>query len=95
MLTALIDRLTGFLRPDHVRDTTKMIRHDHSGDATKMAPSERDRAPLVSPITLGLLEAIGIRHALDVHGLERVALIDFDVHHGNGSADILDGDDRV
>ena len=39
--------------------------------------------------------AVGIRHALDVHGLERVALIDFDVHHGNGSADILDGDDRV
>lgn len=39
--------------------------------------------------------AVGIRHALDVHGLERVALIDFDVHHGNGSVDILDGDDRV
>lgn len=39
--------------------------------------------------------AVGIRHALDVHGLERVALIDFDVHHGNGSADILAGDDRV
>lgn len=39
--------------------------------------------------------AVGIRHALDVHGLTRVALIDFDVHHGNGSADILDGDDRV
>ena len=39
--------------------------------------------------------AVGIRHALDVHGLQRVALIDFDVHHGNGSADILAGDDRV
>ena len=39
--------------------------------------------------------AIGIRHALDVHGVERVALIDFDVHHGNGSADILAGDNRV
>ncbi|MEY2890714.1 MAG: hypothetical protein RJA98_622 [Pseudomonadota bacterium] len=39
--------------------------------------------------------AVGIRHALDVHGLERVALIDFDVHHGNGSEDILRGDDRV
>lgn len=39
--------------------------------------------------------AVGIRHALDVHGLTRVALIDFDVHHGNGSADILDGDERV
>ncbi len=39
--------------------------------------------------------AVGIRHALDVHGLERVALIDFDVHHGNGSEDILAGDERV
>lgn len=39
--------------------------------------------------------AVGIRHALDVHGLERVALVDFDVHHGNGSEDIFDGDERV
>jgi len=39
--------------------------------------------------------AVGIRHALDVHGLLRVALIDFDVHHGNGSADIFRGDERV
>jgi acetoin utilization deacetylase AcuC-like enzyme len=39
--------------------------------------------------------AVGMRHALDVHGLQRVALIDFDVHHGNGSEDIFKGDDRV
>jgi len=39
--------------------------------------------------------AVGIRHALSVHGLQRVALIDFDVHHGNGSADIFRDDDRV
>jgi len=39
--------------------------------------------------------AVGIRHALDVHGLARVALVDFDVHHGNGSEDILAGDPRV
>lgn len=39
--------------------------------------------------------AVGLRHALDVHGVERAALIDFDVHHGNGSADILAGDERV
>ena len=38
---------------------------------------------------------VGIRHALEVYGLQRVALIDFDVHHGNGSEDILCGDDRV
>ncbi len=39
--------------------------------------------------------AVGIRHALAVHGLQRVALIDFDVHHGNGSEDIFRGDERV
>ncbi len=39
--------------------------------------------------------AVGIRHALNVHGLERVALVDFDVHHGNGSEDILHDDERV
>lgn len=39
--------------------------------------------------------AVGIRHALDVLGYERVALVDFDVHHGNGSEDILAGDERV
>ena len=39
--------------------------------------------------------AVGIRHALNVHGLQRVALADFDVHHGNGSEDILANDDRV
>ena len=39
--------------------------------------------------------AVGIRHALNVHGLERAALIDFDVHHGNGSEDIFNDDERV
>jgi acetoin utilization deacetylase AcuC-like enzyme len=33
--------------------------------------------------------AIAVLHALDAHRLQRVALIDFDVHHGNGSEDIL------
>ena len=39
--------------------------------------------------------AVAARHALDVHGLARVAIIDFDVHHGNGTEDIIAGDDRV
>jgi acetoin utilization deacetylase AcuC-like enzyme len=39
--------------------------------------------------------AIAVRHALDVHGLERVAVIDFDVHHGNGTEDIVAGDERI
>ena len=34
-------------------------------------------------------------HALEAHGLERVAIIDFDVHHGNGTEDIFEDDERV
>ena len=33
--------------------------------------------------------ALGVKHALDFHGLKRVAVIDFDVHHGNGTQEIL------
>ena len=39
--------------------------------------------------------AIAARHALEAHGLDRVAVVDFDVHHGNGTEDILAGDERV
>ncbi|MCH8179654.1 MAG: histone deacetylase family protein [Proteobacteria bacterium] len=39
--------------------------------------------------------AVAARHALDVRGLQRVAIVDFDVHHGNGTEDIFAGDDRV
>ncbi|HSG88212.1 MAG TPA: histone deacetylase family protein [Pseudomonadales bacterium] len=39
--------------------------------------------------------AIAARRALDVHGLERVAILDFDVHHGNGTAEIFRDDPRV
>jgi acetoin utilization deacetylase AcuC-like enzyme len=39
--------------------------------------------------------AVGAAHALDHYGLERVAILDFDVHHGNGSEDIFHDDRRV
>jgi acetoin utilization deacetylase AcuC-like enzyme len=39
--------------------------------------------------------AVAARHALDVHGLQRVAVIDFDVHHGNGTEDIVANDPRI
>ena len=38
---------------------------------------------------------VAARHALDVRGLARVAIIDFDVHHGNGTEDIVAGDPRI
>lgn len=39
--------------------------------------------------------AIAAAHALDEYGLERVAIVDFDVHHGNGTEDIFRNDARV
>jgi acetoin utilization deacetylase AcuC-like enzyme len=39
--------------------------------------------------------AVAALHALEHHGLERVAIIDFDVHHGNGTEDIFSDDERA
>jgi acetoin utilization deacetylase AcuC-like enzyme len=39
--------------------------------------------------------AIAAKHALERHGLQRVAIVDFDVHHGNGTEDILSDDPRT
>lgn len=39
--------------------------------------------------------AVGALYALERHGLKRVAVVDFDVHHGNGTEDILAGDERA
>jgi len=39
--------------------------------------------------------AVAARHALDGGGLERVMILDWDVHHGNGTNDIFHGSDQV
>lgn len=39
--------------------------------------------------------AIAARHALENHGLKRVAIVDFDVHHGNGTQDLLWEEERA
>lgn len=39
--------------------------------------------------------AVGAAHALEQYDLERVAIVDFDVHHGNGTEDIFAEDSRV
>ena len=39
--------------------------------------------------------AVAAAHALEVHGLKRVAIVDFDVHHGNGTEEIFANDARV
>ncbi len=39
--------------------------------------------------------AVAAAHALEEHGLDRVAILDFDVHHGNGTEEIFAHDERV
>ncbi|MDI9245153.1 histone deacetylase family protein [Marinobacter sp. CHS3-4] len=39
--------------------------------------------------------ALAAKRALNFHQLERVAIIDFDVHQGNGTVDIVGGDERI
>lgn len=39
--------------------------------------------------------SIAAKHALDHHGLARVAIVDFDVHHGNGTQDLVEEDARI
>jgi acetoin utilization deacetylase AcuC-like enzyme len=39
--------------------------------------------------------AVGVAHAIEAFALERVAIVDFDVHHGNGTEDIFHEDPRV
>ena len=39
--------------------------------------------------------AIAAKHALDHQGLSRVAIVDFDVHHGNGTQDLVEDDPRI
>jgi acetoin utilization deacetylase AcuC-like enzyme len=39
--------------------------------------------------------AVGALHAIEHHGLHRVAIIDFDIHHGNGTQEIFERDGRV
>lgn len=39
--------------------------------------------------------AAAAMHALESHGLDRVAILDFDVHHGNGTQDIVFNEERV
>ena len=39
--------------------------------------------------------AIAAKHALEHHNLSRVAVLDFDVHHGNGTQALVEGDARI
>ena len=56
-------------------------------------------ALVVAEDVLGAVAVVNVevddRHTLDAVMLERVAIVDFDVHHGNGTEDIFSDDERV
>ncbi|WP_430449786.1 histone deacetylase family protein [Rhodophyticola sp.] len=65
-----------------------------SGEATNAFVASRPpghHAERIRPMGFCLFGniAIAAKHALERHGLSRVAVVDFDVHHGNGTQDLL------
>lgn len=54
-------------------------------------------ATMSTPMGFCLFNAVAVaaRQAVLIHGMERVAIVDFDVHHGNGTQAIVEHDPRI
>lgn len=67
----------------------------HNGFCAMRPPGHH--AETATPMGFCLLGNVSVAalHALEQHGLERVAVIDFDVHHGNGTQDLLWNEPRT
>ncbi|MDO9354901.1 MAG: histone deacetylase [Solirubrobacteraceae bacterium] len=72
------------------------------GDDRPRAAASAHRPPghhceTARPMGFCLLSTVAIaaRHAVHAHGLERVMIIDWDVHHGNGTQQVLEADASV
>ncbi|MFK7874873.1 MAG: histone deacetylase family protein [Paracoccaceae bacterium] len=75
-------------------DTVMAGEADNAFVATRPPGHHAEQATPMGFCTFGNI-AIAAKHALDVHGLTRVAVLDFDVHHGNGTQALLQDDPRV
>ncbi|WP_324753779.1 histone deacetylase family protein [Roseovarius sp. Pro17] len=62
--------------------------------ATRPPGHHAERTQAMGFCLLGSIAAAA-KHALDHHGLSRVAIVDFDVHHGNGTQDLVQDDARI
>ena len=62
--------------------------------ATRPPGHHAERSQAMGFCLLGSIAAAAL-HAADHHGLSRVAIIDFDVHHGNGTQDMVWDDARI
>ncbi|BDI32909.1 histone deacetylase [Capsulimonas corticalis] len=73
------------------------VLNDELGSAFAIVRPPGHHATSAGPMGFCLLNnaAAAAAHAIAVHGLERVLIVDFDVHHGNGTEDIFYEDSRV
>ncbi|WP_375174227.1 histone deacetylase family protein [Pseudooceanicola sp.] len=69
----------------------EMVMAGDAGNAFVATRPPGHHAEKTSPMGFCLFGnvAIAAKHALEAHGLTRVAIVDFDVHHGNGTQDLL------
>jgi len=72
-----------------------MVGEAQNGIALVRPPGHHAETNRVSGFCLFNNIAVAARHAQAVHGVERVLIIDFDVHHGNGTQEIFYHDDTV
>lgn len=74
---------------------TVMKSQSHAAFCSVRPPGHHASASASSGFCLFNNIAVAVCHALEHYQLKRVAIIDFDVHHGNGTEDIFKHDDRV
>jgi acetoin utilization deacetylase AcuC-like enzyme len=66
-----------------------------SGFSIHRPPGHHAEAARAMGFCLFNSAAVAAQHAIDAHGCERVLIVDWDVHHGNGTNDIFHADPRV
>jgi acetoin utilization deacetylase AcuC-like enzyme len=72
-----------------------MAGHGRNAFCATRPPGHHAESALAMGFCLFNNVAVGARHAQAEHGIERVAILDFDVHHGNGTQDIFERDPSV